>query len=555
MRRPTGQMTQTSETAPAVNFPTLTDQLFIEAVTRHQQGQLPQAEALYRAIIAIHPAPADASYNLGLLLQHQGRHGDAITAYRHAITVRPGYIEAYSNLGTVLQEMGRLDDAVAIYREGIGHRPDYAMTYANLGTALKEQGHLEDAVAVYRQALVLNPHSDAAYANLAAALVELQRYDEGIEACNQAIAINPASTMAHCNLAAAYKAQNQLEAAGAAYRDAIAASPQFPEAHFGLAQILLLQGDLVAGWEEYEWRWKLREYGWLQNMHGVFAQPRWNGEKLDGRRILIYAEQGLGDAIQFVRFIPEVKKAGGHVILAVHPPLVKLFTGLPDVEVVPLDAKLPPFDVHCPLLTLPRIFATSIDTIPQTIPYLHADPALIGRFKQRIVSEKLKVGVVWAGNPGQRGDKLRSPHLNAIRSLFATPGVDFFSLQLGEGRREIEASPLPPNVQDLGGDISDFADTAAIMSGLDLVITSCTAPLHMAGALGIPTWAVLPFAPHFFWLLDRPDSAWYPTLRLYRQHTPTEGWAPVIEQVATDLSRRAAHHAQAAGTVSEKIFA
>jgi tetratricopeptide (TPR) repeat protein len=518
----------------------LTAELFAEAVRYHQLGQLPQAEALYRANIAINTSPADACYNLGLLLQHERRFPDAIAAYRHAIVVRPDYVEAYSNLGTVLQELKRLDEAVEIYRQAITLRPSFAMAYSNLGTALKEQGKFAEAIAAYQQSVSLNPESELGFANLGAALLEMQDYAGAIAACSRAIDINPATTMAHCNLAATCKAQNLLPDAAAAYRAAIASSPDYPEAHFGLSQILFLQGNLRAAWEEYEWRWKLREYGWLQNLHGKFTQPRWTGERLDGRTILVYAEQGLGDTIQFVRFIPEVVKAGGRVVLAVHPPLLKLLSDIEDVTLVALDQRpLPPFDVHSPLLSLPRVFGTTLDTIPRRNPYLHADAELAARWRARIGTRRLKVGIIWAGNPTQTGDRLRSPHLAAMAPLFDVPGVDFICLQVGAARAEIEQRPLPANVLDLGGEISDFADTAAIMSGLDLVITSCTAPLHLAGALGIPTWAVLPFAPHFFWLLDRTDSPWYPTLRLYRQDNPTSGWSRVVSRVADDLARLA----------------
>jgi len=414
-------------------------------------------------------------------------------------------------------------------------------------------------VAAFRQSLALNPKSEMAYANLAAVLVEMQDHDQALEACEQALQINPAMTMAHCNRAASFKALNRLPEAAAAYRGAIDSSPQFPEAHFGLSQILLLAGDLQAGWEEYEWRWKLKEYGWLRNMHGTFAQPRWGGESLAGKRLLVYAEQGLGDAIQFIRFIPELKRFGGHVILAVHPPLMKLFAGFAGVEVVPLDQRLPAFDVHSPLLSLPRILATSLATIPQTVPYLHAQPDAVAHWQQRIAAAglrgNLRVGLVWAGNPGQRGDRLRSPHLAAMAPLLATPDVDFIALQVGAGRDEINAHPLPTNVLDLGGEVTDFADTAAIMSGLDLMVTSCTAPLHLAAALGVPTWGVIPFAPHFYWMLDRGDSPWYPTLRLYRQAHPTEGWSPVVSRVAADLSHLAATRSNTPTMEREKIFA
>jgi tetratricopeptide (TPR) repeat protein len=515
--------------------------MFQEAVRRHQLGQLAQAEALYRAIIAIHPAPADASYNLGLLLQTDRRYPDAADAYRHAIALRPDYVEALSNLGTVLQELGRLDEAVEIYRQAIAHQPAFAMAYTNLGTALKEQGKFIDAIAAYKQSLILCPNSDSVLANLGGVFLELQRYADAEAACRKAIALNPVTAIAHYNLGATCKAQNKLADAAAAFRAAVVANTEFTEAHFGLAQVLLLHGDFLEGWEEYEWRWKLAEYDWVKKLPETQHKPRWQGQPLDGKTILIYAEQGLGDTIQFARFIPKVVARGGRVVFAVHPPLVELLSCIDDVTIVPLtQSPLPAFDVHCPLLSLPRLFGTTLETIPVQHPYLHAEPTEVDRWSTRIGGENLRVGIIWAGNAAQRGDRLRSPHLTAMAPLFKQQGVDFVALQLGEGRLEICATPLPTNVLDLGDEIADFADTAAIMSGLDLVITSCTAPLHLAGALGIPTWAVIPFAPHFCWLLDREDSPWYPTLRLYRQDDPVLGWSPVVDRVASDLARLAA---------------
>ena len=513
----------------------LAGQMFVEAVSRHRTGQIAEAEALYRAILAIQPAHAEAAYNLGVALQTQGRLADAVGAYRHAIAARPDFADAYSNLGTALQDLGQFDEAVAIYRKAIAMKPDFAMAFGNLGVALKEQGKFDEAIVAYRNALAIQPDYDAAYANLGAVLLEQGDTEGALDACRRAVAANPRTVIGLCNLGASYKALNRLDEAEATYRQALALRPDFPEGHFSLAQILLLKGDLTAAWPEYEWRWKLREYGWLKAMHGEFAQPRWGGEALHGKTILVYAEQGLGDTIQFARFLPEVAARGGRVVLAVQRPLMALLSQLDGVTVVPLDKPLPPFDVHAPLLSLPGLLGTSLETIPARIPYLRANPAGIERWRARIGGAGFKVGLVWAGNPSQRGDRFRSPRLPAFMPLFAVPGVDFVALQLGAGRDDIATNPLPPNVLDLGPEIADFADTAAIMAGLDLVITSCTAPLHLAGALGIPVWGVIPFAPHFFWLLERSDSPWYPTLRLQRQDRQGQDWSAVVDLIAVEL--------------------
>jgi len=402
---------------------------------------------------------------------------------------------------------------------------------------LRAQGKFDDAVTALGLALSLQPNYDSAYANLGAVLLDQGKAEAALEACLRAVAVNPHMVIGQCNLGATYKAMNRLDEAEVAFRQALALQPDLPEPHFGLAQILLLKGQLHAGWPEYEWRWKLRDYGWLKALHGDFAQPRWQGESLDGKTILVYAEQGLGDTMQFARFLPEVAARGGSIILAVQPPLVTLLSRLPGITVIPLDRKpLPPFDVYLPLLSLPHLLNTHLEGIPAQIPYLNADPALVERWRARIGGTGFKVGIVWAGNPTQRGDRLRSPHLAAMLPLFAVEGVDFISLQLGAGRADIAANPLPPNVLDLGPEITDFDDTAAIMASLDLVITSCTAPLHLAGALGIPVWALIPFAPHCFWMLDRTDSPWYPTLRLFRQEQAGHDWSGPTGRIAAELA-------------------
>jgi Tfp pilus assembly protein PilF len=521
---------------PAAN-PSIAAQVFVEAVRRHRADQIADAETLYRAILILDPRHAEASYNLGILMQRRGSLTDAQIAYRHAIALRPDFVGAYSNLGTALQDGGRLDEAIEAYRQAITLQPDFAMAHMNLGVALKEQGKFDEAVLSYQRAITIEPGYDHAHSNLGAALIEMNQPALAVEACRRAVSVNPAMAVGYCNLGAAFKALNRLDEAESAYRQAVAAHPDLPEAHFCLAQILLLQGRHKAGWGEYEWRWKLKEYSWLENLHGKFVQPAWAGEPLAGKTILVYAEQGLGDTIQFARYLPLLRQQGATVILAVQPPLIKLLQGLDGITVIPLDQKpLPAFDVHCALLTLPARCGTTLETIPANIPYLAADPVETRRWRDRVGASGLCVGLVWAGNPSQRGDRMRSPRLAAMAPLFEVPKVEFVGLQVGPGRQDLAAHTLPSNFLDLGGEITNFADTAAIMANLDLVISSCTAPLHLAGALGVPVWGLIPFAPHFVWQLERSDSPWYPSLRLYRQERAGQDWKNTMEGVAADLS-------------------
>ena len=508
-----------------------------EAVKFHQLGQTDKAEALYRAVLALEQN-ADASYNLGLICHAQGRLDEAVVAYRDAIFFRSDHADAYANLATVMKDKGKRQEAVIFYRQALAFAPQQAMTHSNLGVVLNELGLPEEAVASFKRAIALSPDYEWAYVNIAPAQLEQGFSQASEQACRRAIQLRPDLPIAHFNLGASLKTMNRLGEAVACFRQAIALQPNFGEAHFGLGQVLLMMGDYEAGWPEYDWRWALPEYGWLQTIHGAFVQPRWRGESLEGRTILIYAEQGLGDAIQYSRYLPQVVARGGHVILAVHPPLKSLFAGFAGVTIVGLDdVPLPPFDVHCPLLGLPEIFKTRMDNIPCQIPYLSADPEKAERWRQRIGGTGLKVGVIWAGNPTQKGDRWRSPRLAAMLPLLAVKGVDFVALQKGPGRDDLANTKLPADVLDLGEEIADFADTAAIMAGLDLVITSCTAPLHLAGALGVPTWAVIPFSPHFLWQLKRGDSPWYPSLTLYRQERPGTDWSVPVNRMVADLKK------------------
>jgi tetratricopeptide (TPR) repeat protein len=527
------------ETAPppAPAFP-LVSQMFNEAVERHKAGDMTPAEALYRAVLSLQPAQAQAAYNLGVLLHTSRRTAEAVGAYRHATAAKPDYAEAWCNLAVALQDERKFADALQAYQQAIALRPNFAMAHCNLGVALKELGRFEEAVACYHRAIALEPDYDFAFANLAAVLLEQGKAEEAAIACRRALAIKPDLAMAHFNLGTSLKNLCRLDEAIAVFRQAIRIDPGLVEAHFTLGQTLLLNGNFAEGWAEYEWRWQLKDYAWLSNIHGTFRQPRWTGEPLHGRTLLIYAEQGLGDAIQYVRYLPRVVAAGGKVVFAVHPPLRNLFAGLPDVTLVSLDSvPLPPFDLHCPLLSLPLIFGTNAQTIPGGVPYLRASPGDIERWRARIGGNNPRVGIVWSGNPTQRGDRFRSPHLGPVLPLFDVPGITFAALQVGPGRQDLASIQLPPNVVDLGAEITDLTDTAAIMAGLDLVITSCTAPLHLAGALGVQTWAMIPASPHFPWLLGRTDTPWYPTLRLYRQEAFGTDWSGVVRRIAADLAR------------------
>lgn len=536
MKRRTAKKTSSPAPASAPQAPTLDALNFSAAVDFHRAGQADRAEALYRAAVALNASHAEAHYNLGVLHHGQGKLPEATAAYRDAIFARIDYVDAYSNLATVMRDQGKLPEAEIFYRQALAYDPGHTLANSNFGVLLNDLKRSDEAKTAFQRAVVADPAYEWAYVNMASALLNIGEFGSSIANCRRATLLQPTLAMAHHNLGAALKAENRIDEAISAFREAIRVRPDFGEAHFALGQVLLMQGQYEEGWREYDWRWTLADYGWLRNIHGAFEQPRWRGEDISAKTILLYAEQGLGDAIQYVRYVPALVRRAGHVVLAVHPPLLPLFAGLDGVEVVALDqVPLPPFDTHCPLMGLGEMFGTRADTIPAEAPYLSPDPAKVEQWRKRIGAGGFKVGIVWAGNPTQMGDRWRSPRLAAIAPLFSLPGVQFVALQKGPGRDDLKQLPLPGNVLDLGDEIKDFADTAGIMAGLDLMITSCTAPLHLAAALGVPTWAVIPYAPHFLWQLDRDDSPWYPTLRLYRQDRAGSDWSAPVGRMAEDL--------------------
>jgi len=329
------------------------------------------------------------------------------------------------------------------------------------------------------------------------------------------------------------KAKGRLHDAIAAYRRAIALNPNYAVAHYNLSLALLAKGDFQPGWEEHEWRWRWKDFS---SPSRNFVQPQWDGRALEGRTILLHAEQGYGDAIQFVRYLPLVAQRGGKVIIECLPELHRLFRTAGNCQIAATDQPLPDFDFHCPLLSLPRVFGTKLADVPNIVPYLSPDPALVNAWSQRLGASdgQMRVGLAWAGNPRFKFDRTRSLNLNRLAPFAIVRGVQFYSLQKGPAGRQVANPPTGLNLIDLGPELKDFADTAAVMSLMHLIITTDTSVPHLAGALARPVWVMLQSVPHFCWLLEREDSPWYPSMRLFRQ--PGRGdWDGVIARVADEL--------------------
>ncbi len=466
----------------------------------HQSGDQETAEALIRRALRLDGNDAGYHNSLGSVLLARDRPDAALRCFRRALVLNPDSAEAHTNLGNALM---RLDDAAgaeASYRQALGRRPGYAVAHNNLGGALRRQGRLADALAAYDRALACDPAYAAALSNRGRVLAELGRPEDALADYERALAVDPGHAEAHANRATA----------------------------------LLLLGRFAEGWEEYEWRWRTRGF---TTPRRPFAEPLWDGAELVGRTILVHAEQGLGSAIQFVRYVPLVARRGGCVVLECQEPLQRLFASVDGVSrLVAKGEALPGFDVHVPMMSLPRLFATRLETIPATVPYLGADAGLVARWRERLSPLPTpRVGLVWAGNPRHDNDRNRSMPQAALAPLTASGAASFVSLQAGPG--SAAAARLPPGpILDLAPQIGDFADTAAVVASLDLVISVDTAVAHLAGALARPVWLLLPFVPEWRWLLDRDDSPWYPTMRLFRQTAPGD-WTGVVGSVGEALAR------------------
>ena len=504
------------------------------------KGHLDEAIAAFRQAIALRPNFAGAHSNLGNALKDNGHRDEAIAAYRLAIALKPNYAEAHNNLGNALKDKGQRDEAIAAYRLAIALNPNHAEAHNNLGNALADRGQRDEAIAAYRLAIALNPNLAEVHNNLGNALRYQGQLDEAIASFRQAIALKSTLAEVHNNLGAALRDQGQLHEAIAAYRRAIALNPNHAEAHSNLAIALLSRMDFQQGWEEYEWRWKCKDFpAPLRN----FTQPQWDGRPLEGRTLLLYTEQGFGDAIQFIRYLPLVAQRGGRIIIACQAELERLFQTMAErCQIVAYGQPLPAFDLHCPLLSLPRVFGTTLANIPKIVPYLSPEPALVDAWSRTLGSAdgQLRVGLAWAGNPQFKADRTRSLNLQQLAPFAAARGVKFYSLQKGPAGEQAKNPPPGLDWVDLGPELNHFADTAAVMSLMDLIVTTDTSVPHLAGALGRPVWVMLQFVPDFRWLLEREDSPWYPTMRLFRQNSRGD-WDSVVKRVVEALSQIKPH--------------
>lgn len=445
-------------------------QLLDQALEHHRAGRLPQAEPLYRKILASDPTHGDAWHLLGLVAYQTGNHQAAVELISRAIALNGAVATYHNSLGEALRMMGSHRQAIAAYENALRQDPSFAEALNNLGTVYQNEGQLAEALAGYERAIALNP----GYAN----------------------------------------------------------------AHYNRARTWLSQGDYARGWAEYEWRWQRGEF-----RRPRYAQPEWNGAPLAGRTLLVAAEQGLGDTLQFVRYVPLLMQAGGRILLEAQPSLLPLLRASGYANLFGEREPLPAFDAHISLLGLPRVLHTTLETIPRNVPYLAADPQLVAAWRQELAGlEGFRVGIHWQGNPQSPLEPWRSMPLTSFEPLARVPAVRLVSLQKGPGTEQLAALQGRFEVVDLSRKLDvmhgPFMDTAALVSVLDLIITSDSAVAHLAGALGVEVWVALPVSADWRWLREREDCPWYPTMRLFRQRQFGQ-WHDVFERIAAALAERA----------------
>jgi tetratricopeptide (TPR) repeat protein len=493
-------------------------------------GRLVEAQALCDSILAAQPNDATAVHLLGLIAHQAGKLGEAIEHLRRAVTLAPGVPQFHANLGEMCRLDGHTEEAVREGRRAVELKPDYPEALSNLGVALYERKDYEEAVRCHRCAIECNPKFALAHSNLGNSLHALKRCDEAIASYRAALALDRGFADCWSNLGLTLAQLGRHDEALAAYRTAVAADPLHANGHVGVALQILLRGNFAEGWFEYLWRWRSSELSPPR-----IAAPAWQGDAPAGRHILLVAEQGLGDTIQFCRYAAVLRSAGANVSLMVQRPLVRLLSAnLPWATVVEEHPPPPACDVYCPLLTLPLLLGTTAETIPAAIPYLRAPAEPAAAWHDRLGNRRrLRVGVAWAGSRKHVNDHNRSLRLATLAPLFAIEGIVWASLQIGPGASE--AAGAPARLIDPSARLGDFLDTATLVSQLDLVISVDTAVAHLAGAMGIPVWLLLPVGNDWRWQLNRDDTRWYPTMRLFRQQA-YGAWRPVVARVGEALS-------------------
>jgi len=513
------------------------------AVAAHKEGRFADAEAVYRAALERNPHDADAGNLLGVLCQQTGRLAESRRLLEGVIARNPLMETAHNNLGITLQAEGDAPGALEAYARAASLAPTYAEARHNLAllaTDLKDYARAEaELVAALRHA----PKMPELYLALGNVYLGVGRLDSALALYQTLLDLDPGHAIGHNNIGMVFSRLGLPLPAIERFDRTLALDPTYAEARWNRARQRLTLGDWERGWQDFEARRETPKF--IPTLYHPGTKV-WRGEPIEGKTLLLHAEQGRGDSIQFVRWARLCADLGATVILDVEADLVALFESHdPRIKVIARGPHPPAHDLNCPLPSLPAIFKATEATLP-TPPYLFVDPERGKNWAARLNTREgvFRVGLIWAGNPDFSEDDLRSPRLTAFLPLLELTGIDFFGLQVGDGRRDLEGMPLAENFTDLGGAFSDFADTAAAMNQMDLIISSCTGPAHLAGALGRPLWIALPFVADWRWMRGRDDSPWYPGARLFRQSTPGD-WNKPVRLMAEALRQLSPHTHQA----------
>ena len=510
----------------------------VKASCHLELGQRELAAADLGQVLEIDPCAAEALRQRAAMLAADGRNDEALADLDRLLALDSAAPETFFTRGILLLDLERFDDAFTDFTRAIALKPDYAPAFSNRGLALAEMKRHEEALVDFERAIALNPDYVDAWSNRGRSLGLLERFDEALRDQSRAIDIDPTYAFAYYNRGIVHGELNDFDAARADYDKAIACKANYAEPYWNKGLLEIYLGRMDIGWPLYEWRLKTSEYG-TRSLHpqAVLASLA----EAAGRTVLVYWEQGLGDVIQFCRYVPILAAAGARVLFAPQPALRQLLAPLqgPSVTIVDRDEPSLPFDRQISLLSLPCLLGTTLDTIPAQSPYLFAEPARVAAWQAHLGRDSFRIGICWKGNPKFPGDARRSFALAQFASLASIPGVRLISLHKGEGEAEVQAlSGDSFRVETLGEGFDAgpgaFLDTAAVMTKLDLVVTSDTSIAHLAGALGVPVWVALARKPDFRWMKDRSDCPWYPTMRLFRQRASGD-WSGVFDDMEAAL--------------------
>ncbi|NGZ28925.1 MAG: tetratricopeptide repeat protein [Magnetococcales bacterium] len=511
------------------------DALHLVGLSHHQRGNHQQAVGWIRRAIAANDGVAFFHNNLAEALAALQQFEEAEKCYRQAFTLQPEYGEAYHNLAIIFNRQERHEEAIALCRRTLEVKPGFIEAWFTMANAQSDLQLWQDAEESYRKCLAMDETHYRSWSNLGNLLSRIYRLDEALRCYQRAVELAEDQVGFRLNLGNCLKELGRLPEVLAWFRETVARFPDSAEAHYHLANSLLLSGHYPEGWREYAWRWQLPDFPFaLRKM----AKPKWDGKPLAGRTLLIHAEQGFGDSMQFLRYVPLAARRGGRVILEVQKELFELVASFPGAAmIIKQGDPLPPHDCHAPMLDLPLILGLP-EPSPAAVPYLQAKPEEVARWQQVMPpSGKKKVGLVWAGRPTHVNDHNRSLDLDLLKPLLAVEGIEFYSLQKGTAGEELAGHSNAESIQDLAPQIQDFCHTAAILTQLDLLITVDTSVAHLAGAMGRPVWTLLPRAPDWRWQTLRPDTPWYPTMRLFRQQEQGN-WQQVVEQAVAALTKQ-----------------